>query len=54
MNAQEQRRRIMAEAFRLLRPSGRHGIHELNIVPDTMPPTQREEICARLSSVLHI
>jgi len=54
MNTQEQKRLIAAEAFRLLRPGGRYGIHELCVVPDDMPADQRQEIDRALSSVIHI
>lgn len=54
MNPQEQKERIIAEAFRLLRPGGRYGIHELSIVPDDISSDQRDEIYTSLSSVLHV
>ena len=54
MNTQEQKKRIIAEAFRVLRPGGRYGIHELSVVPDSMPSEQRDEIYTSLSSVLHV
>jgi len=34
----EHKRLIAAEAFRLLRPGGHYGIHELAVVPDDLPP----------------
>jgi SAM-dependent methyltransferase len=54
MQTQEQKRLIAAEAFRLLRPGGRYGIHELCVIPDDMPPDQRQEIDRALSSVIHV
>jgi SAM-dependent methyltransferase len=54
MNTQEQKRRIAAEAFRLLRPGGRYGIHELCIIPDDMPADQKQDIDRTLSSVIHV
>lgn len=44
ISAPEQKERIVAEAFRILRPGGRYGIHELCVVPDQMRPEQRREI----------
>jgi len=54
MNTQEQKQRIAAEAFRVLRPGGRYGIHELCVVPDDMPPRQKQDIDNTLSSVIHV
>jgi SAM-dependent methyltransferase len=54
MNTHEHKRRIVAEAFRLLRPGGRYGIHELCIVPDDMPATQKRDIDQALSSAIHV
>jgi SAM-dependent methyltransferase len=54
MHTQERKRLIAAEAFRLLRPGGRYGIHELAVVPDDMPADQKQEIDGMLSSVIHV
>ncbi|MDE2377922.1 MAG: methyltransferase domain-containing protein [Bradyrhizobium sp.] len=54
MQTAEHKRRIAAEAFRLLRPGGRYGIHELAIVPDDMPSDRQREIDRALSSVIHV
>jgi SAM-dependent methyltransferase len=54
MNTQEHKQRIAAEAFRILRPGGRYGIHELCIVPDDMPARQKQQIDRTLSSVIHV
>jgi ubiquinone/menaquinone biosynthesis C-methylase UbiE len=54
MNTHEQKRRIAAEAFRVLRPGGRYGIHELCVVPDNMPLEQKQDIDNTLSSVIHV
>lgn len=54
MQTAEHKRRIVTEAFRLLRPGGRYGIHELAIVPDDMPPERQGEIDRALSSVIHV
>lgn len=54
MQAAEHKRLTAAEAFRLLRPGGRYGIHELAIVPGEMPVEQQHEINRALSSVIHV
>jgi hypothetical protein len=54
MQTQEQKHLIAAEAFRLLRPGGRYGIHELCVVPNDMPADHRQEIDRALSSVIHV
>lgn len=54
MQTQEQKRRIAAEAFRLLRPGGRYGIHELAVVPDRMPLGQKQAIDRALSAAIHV
>ena len=40
--------------FRLLRPGGRYGIHELCLVPDDISAAKRDEVYSSLSSVLHV
>jgi SAM-dependent methyltransferase len=54
MQTAEHKRLIAAEAFRLLRPGGRYGIHELAVVPDDMPVDHQREIDRALSSVIHV
>ncbi len=54
MNTQQHKQRIAAEAFRILRPGGHYGIHELCVIPDDMPAYQKQEIDQALSSVIHV
>jgi SAM-dependent methyltransferase len=54
MQTAEHKRLIAAEAFRLLRPGGRYGIHELAVIPDDMPADQKREIDRALCSVIHV
>lgn len=45
---------ILEEAWRCLRPGGRLGMHELVLVPDTLPAETRQDIEGALSSTLHV
>ena len=45
--------RIVREAYRLLKPGGRYGIHELCLIPDDLPESTKQEIQEDLSSVIH-
>ena len=54
MQTAEHKRLIATEAFRLLRPGGRYGIHELAVVPDDIPVDQKRDIDRALSSVIHV
>jgi ubiquinone/menaquinone biosynthesis C-methylase UbiE len=53
MQAPEQKRRIVAEAFRLLRPGGRYAIHELSLTPNDLPEALRDEISREMSQSIH-
>jgi SAM-dependent methyltransferase len=46
--------RIVAEAFRVLRPGGRYAIHELAIVPDDVPGEIKKDIEDTLSAAIHV
>lgn len=48
------RRRVAAEAYRLLTPGGRYGIHELCLVPDDIESALAEEIALALGDSLHV
>jgi SAM-dependent methyltransferase len=54
MQTQIHKERIVAEAFRLLRPGGRYGIHELAIVPNDVSREQKEEINRALSAAIRV
>jgi hypothetical protein len=53
MQTPEQKRRILAEAFRLLRPGGRYGIHELALLPDSIDDRTRKAIEREMSMNIH-
>jgi ubiquinone/menaquinone biosynthesis C-methylase UbiE len=54
MQGEAQKRRIVAEAFRLLRPGGRYAIHELSLTPDDLPKGVREDISREMSRNIHV
>lgn len=54
MQREEQKRRIVGEAHRLLAPGGRYGIHELCLVPDNLEEDTKEEIRAALSTTIRV
>ena len=54
MQGAAQKRRIINEAFRLLKPGGRYGIHELTFTPDDLPETVQEDISREMSRSIHV
>lgn len=54
MQTLEQKRRIIAEAGRLLAVGGRYGIHELCFRPDGISASARREIEAEMSKEIHV
>ncbi len=54
MQTPEQKARIVAEAYRILRPNGRYGIHELCLTPDDIDPGTRRAIQRDLSLAIHV
>lgn len=54
MHTTAQKAAIIDEAFRLLRPGGRYGLHEMSLVPDDMAPDRKGEIERSLSSAIHV
>lgn len=54
MQGPEQKRHIVAEAFRLLKPGGRYGIHELSLTPDDLPEAVQEDISREMSRNIHV
>jgi SAM-dependent methyltransferase len=53
MQTPEQKSRIVREAYRLLKPGGRYGIHELCLIPNDLAESNKREIQNDLSSVIH-
>lgn len=54
MQGTEQKRRIIAEALRLLKPGGRYGIHELILTPDDIPAEVQEDVSREMSHNIHV
>jgi hypothetical protein len=54
MQGPEQKRQIVGEAFRLLKPGGRYGIHELSLAPDDLPAAVQDEISREMSRNIHV
>jgi len=53
MHPDEVKRSIMSESYRLLRPNGRYGIHEMCLVSDNLDEKQRRETERALTGVVH-
>lgn len=54
MQGAAQKQRIVGEAFRLLQPGGRYGIHELSLTPDDLPGAVQEDISREMSRNIHV
>ncbi len=54
MQGAAQKRQIVQEAARILKPGGRYGMHELCLVPDDVDESIKEEIQQTLSETVHV
>lgn len=54
MQTASQKRRIVEEAQRILRPGGRYGIHEISLEPDDLPQARRDEIESSLREAIRV
>lgn len=54
MQTPDGKRRIVHEAYRLLKPGGRYGIHEMCLVPDDADSSIRKDVEQALSSTIHV
>jgi ubiquinone/menaquinone biosynthesis C-methylase UbiE len=54
MQGAEPKRHIVSEAFRLLQPGGRYGIHELSLTPDDLPEAVQDDISREMSRNIHV
>jgi SAM-dependent methyltransferase len=49
-----QKAQIVREAYRILKPGGRYGIHELGLTPDDLSKTEKDAILRDLSAAIHV
>ncbi|HEY5036341.1 MAG TPA: methyltransferase domain-containing protein [Chthoniobacterales bacterium] len=54
MQGAAQKRQIVREAARILKPGGRYAIHELCLVPDNLDKSTKQEIQHTLSKAIHV
>lgn len=54
MQGPTQKAQIVREAFRLLQPGGRYGIHELCFTPENLDESIKHEVEARLTETIHV
>ena len=54
LETDETKRRILAEAARLLRPGGRLGLHELLLTPDDIDPADKQRIETDLTHTVRV
>lgn len=54
MHTLGQKARIVREAYRILQPGGRYGIHELGLTPDHLSEERKDAILRDLSAAIHV
>ncbi len=54
MQTATQKRAIISEAFRVLEPGGRYGIHELGLAPDGLSDARKDEVNRDLSGAIRV
>jgi SAM-dependent methyltransferase len=54
MQSQANKEQIVGEAFRVLRPGGRYGLHELCLRPDGLGEETQEQVRQDLSRSIHV
>lgn len=54
MQTPGQKARIVREAYRILKPGGRYGIHELGLTPDDLSEATKDAILRDLSAAIHV
>lgn len=53
MQTGETKRQIVREAYRLLKPGGRYGIHEMCLLPDEVDEKIKKQVEKELTGVVH-
>ena len=54
MQTPTKKQQIVKEAFRLMKPTGRYGIHELCLVPEDLDEDTKQEIQKALTDAIHV
>lgn len=54
MHGPEQKAQIVREAFRILRPGGRYGIHELALAPDDVTDAVKTDVQRSLTDAIRV
>lgn len=54
MQSDEEKSKIISEAFRILAPNGRYVIHELGLHPDDLPPEVETQVSRALSRTIKV
>ena len=54
MQTPGKKKQIVQEAFRLMKPTGRYGIHELCLVPEDLDENTKQEIQKALTDAIHV
>ena len=54
MQTASKKQQIVQEAFRLMKPTGRYGIHELCLVPEDLDEDTKQEIQKALTDAIHV
>lgn len=54
MHGPEQKAQVVREAFRILRPGGRYGVHELALAPDSVDEAIKTDILRSLSDAIRV
>jgi ubiquinone/menaquinone biosynthesis C-methylase UbiE len=54
MHTPGQKARIIREAYRILQPGGRYGIHELSLTPNELSEAAKDTVMRDLSAAIHV